>query len=242
MQTCRVPTNQEIWLLEHNRERGKKKKGQHPKKIAKPSFDNPIQETAREERRTAKWESSLLFRTLHQETADHSHKTSKETPRKEEKGKDFEECSYIRGAPGVVYGSGEENPPLAVDKHRLLVVRHRAFDGGRQHGHRHRAAEQGSRPPPPHGQPPTPTRWPEKKTARAECARVCERPRSSHTGLPLQHYAATTSSSSSLQTSQILLLPAFLWILGFFGWALGRSASGGSCSAPVELLAYGVLL
>jgi hypothetical protein len=63
---------------------------------------------------------------------------------------------YIRGAPGVVYGSGEENPPLPINEHRLLVVRDRAFHhGGRQNGHRrHCAAQQGSRPPPPHGQTP----------------------------------------------------------------------------------------
>jgi hypothetical protein len=66
------------------------------------------------------------------------------------KRRHFEECSYIRGAPGVVYGSGEENPPLPVDQQRLLVVGHRALDGGGQRCRRHRAAQQGSRPPPRH--------------------------------------------------------------------------------------------
>ena len=133
----------------------------------------------------SKENNSWLFRTLHQETGNHIHKPSKEPPwERGTKGRDFEECSYIRGAPGVVYGSREENPPLPVNHHRLLVVGHRAFDGGRQHRHRRRAAQQGSRPPPHHGWLPAPSRWSKKKTAHTESVQACVRPWSSHTGLP----------------------------------------------------------
>lgn len=110
-----------------------------------------------------------------------------QTPRPERgKREDFEECSYIRGAPGVMYGSGEENPPLPVDQHGLLVVGHRAFDGGRQRCQQHRAAQQGSRPAPPHHSLPAPRRWSKRKTTRTKWVRVRETAVSPHTGLPLR--------------------------------------------------------
>ena len=130
---------------------------------------------------------------------------------------------YIRGAPGVVNGSGEENPPLPINQHSLLVVRHRAFHGGRQNGHRHCAAQQGSRPPPPHGQTPR-----SKKVVKeedhsthwvCECVRLC--------GLHTLVFPSSTTSFSSLRPPPCFCC-CLSWILGFFERVLGRSDSGSS--------------
>jgi hypothetical protein len=133
---------------------------------------------------------------------------------------------YIRGAPGVVYGSGEENPPLPINEHRLLVVRDRAFHhGGRQNGHhRHCAAQQGGRPPPPHGQTPRSEKAVKEEdhsTAHRVRERLC---------VVFTHWSSSTAAPppppppSDLQPPPPLVFcccPSS-WILGFFGRVLGR--------------------
>jgi hypothetical protein len=106
----------------------------------------------------------------------------------------------------------------------------------------------------PAGQPATTSSWPTSplqeggrrgRPQRALGLRVRETVWSSHTCEIFP--SSTTSSCCSSCRPPPVLVAAFLGFLGFFGRVLGRSdgepgTGRSSCSAPVELLAYGVLL